>query len=232
VEEPCGHTIAIANKSYRLINLDRLRSIPVQTMAFVLWQLDSFGAQHRSYFNMKPGQLCLSEFMSSWERQDFPRRFALNGAEVLCLCFQVRWMTLGRSDPLNNRISDGIFLDRDRGDIPNAPGSRSRDRNICEDRLGFAMITTVDRPLPLYTLINLTGDVAFEYRETPRNCLDRIIQNRPARSYLTDNLTGLGMFLIFLSSAIAWLAGDWVRFLDEVDRTVHTSVSPPLERSL
>ncbi|KAL2854575.1 hypothetical protein BJX68DRAFT_232036 [Aspergillus pseudodeflectus] len=208
-----------------IINLYQLRFIPVQTMAFVLWQLDSFGAQHRLYYDRYPGQLCLSAFMSSWERQELPSRFVLNGAEVLCLCFQVRWMTFGTLNPSKSRITHGVFLDRDRGDIPDAPGSRSRDRNIREDRLGFAMITTVDRPLPLYTLVNLTGDVAFEYRETPRNFLDRIIQNRPARSYLTDNLTGLGMFLIFLSSAITWLARDWERFLDEVDRTVHTSLS-------
>ncbi|KAL3442406.1 hypothetical protein BJX65DRAFT_286918 [Aspergillus insuetus] len=208
-----------------ILNLARLRSIPVQTIAFVLWQLDSFGAHERVYYNMNPGQQCLLTFMSSWERQNSPNCFVLHEVGMLCLSFQVRWMEFGTSDLSDSRISNGVFLGRDKGDIPNAQGAASRDMTIREDRHAFALITTVDRPLPLYTLINLTGDVTFDYRETPRNCLDRIIQNRPARSYLTDNLTGLGMFLIFLSSTLAWLAGDWVRFLDHLDRTVHTSLA-------
>jgi hypothetical protein len=219
----------MANKQYRIFNLALLRSIPVETVAFVLWQLDSFGGQERFYCNINPGQQCLLAFMSSWERQNSPSCFVLHEVGMLCLSFQVRWMEFGTNDLSGRRISNGVFIERDEGEIPNAQGAASRDMKIREDRHAFALITTVDRPLPLYTLINLTGGVTFDYRETPRNCLDRIIQNRPARSYLTDNLTGLGMFLIFVSSTLAWLAGDWVRFLDHLDRTVHTSVSLPFE---
>ncbi|KAJ0414195.1 hypothetical protein BJY00DRAFT_295514 [Aspergillus carlsbadensis] len=208
-----------------IVYLGGVRSIPVGTVAFVLWQLDSFGAQHRSRYGMHPGQLCLSGFMSSWMRQHPPSRFVFHDVRMLCVSFQVRWMRFSSSGPTDSRVSYGIFFERDKGDIPNAQGSVRRDLNICEDRQGFAMITTVDRPLPLYTIINLTGDVPFESKDTPSNRLDRIIQNRPARSYLTDNLTGLGMFLIFVSGNLALLAGEWTRLLDILDETLHTSLA-------
>ncbi|KAL2809052.1 hypothetical protein BJX63DRAFT_372746 [Aspergillus granulosus] len=215
----------ITNPYYRMICLDELPLIPVQTIAFVLWQLDNLGVAARFSRNMNPGLLCIEGFTSSWGKQELPSFFSINGVEVLALYFQLRWMKVGTNDLHNRGITDGILLQRDEGDLPNTHGNEPRDLKIREERHGFAMITTVDRAFPLYTLVNLANNMRILVGGEEDLYLDRKLQNMTARSYLRHNMMGLGMFLIFLSGTLEWIASQWINSLDQLDRTLHTSLA-------
>ncbi|KAL3465894.1 hypothetical protein BJX64DRAFT_252135 [Aspergillus heterothallicus] len=213
----CGRIISIA--------LDEIPWIPVRIIAFVLWQLDNFASAEPVSRAMNPGWLCMTGFASLWGKQESPRAFGMHDAEVVTLYFQMRWMRVGTNGLYSGLTPDSVSLQRDQGDIPSLQGGTPCDIKIREERHGFAMITTVDRALPLFTLVNMTGGKSTIFENTPTRYLDRNLQGIPARSYLQGNLTGLGVFLVFISATIEWVSSEWVDSLDAVDRTLHTSLA-------
>ncbi|KAL2836876.1 hypothetical protein BJY01DRAFT_221469 [Aspergillus pseudoustus] len=214
----CGRIISVS--------LEELPWIPIRTIAFVLWQLDNFLVGETVFSAVDPGWLCMTSFVSPWRKQEVPKAITLHdNVEVVTLYFQVRWMRAGTNGLYSGWIPNGIFLQRDQGDIPNVQRSTPCGLKIREERHGFAMITTVDRTFPLYTLVNITGGMPSVFEKTIDEYFDRNLQGMAARSYLRDSLTGLGVFLIVVSGTLERIAGEWISSLDQLDRTLHTSLA-------
>ncbi|RDW86625.1 uncharacterized protein DSM5745_03267 [Aspergillus mulundensis] len=222
----CGRIILQGSS----ISLHARAMIPVRTLAFILWQLESYSAGKPGYRRDmdwdvdSAGRLCILMFASHWGR--LPIFNAFNGVSdgLLSLYFQIRWMTVSPQRRSLPKKADGILLNRDAGDIPNGPDGSPRDHQVCEERYVFGLVTTISQKIALYTLLSVTDGESPLFGQTLEEYLGLGLQNT-AQRYLSGRLMGVGMYLLYISATLEWTAGQWELTLDQLDNTLHTSLA-------
>jgi hypothetical protein len=219
-----------------MISLENMAVLPMQTIAFVLWQLENFdfgesrlsGPSGRADDAIKSsvGIPFILAFTSPWSKVKMLNRVFIYGQYVrlMSVRFQVRWMKVSESVECRKAAHPGLYLHRDEGDIPKPAGDTIADLHLCEVRQAFATTTTLGPALPMYTLVMMMDGMPSLPEEVIFDFLERKIQNEKAGSYRAGRLMGVGIFLLLISATLEWVAENWVSSLDQIDDTLDTSV--------
>lgn len=217
----------IPNTTPRNISVKGSTVLPLETIAFVLWQLGHTGnhASHGLSID-RFGIFFLLAFALPWGAADNPLAELGLSKRVVSIRFQIRWMNIATYINGDTAIDRGLFVNRDQGDLPNIMGDSVTDLHLREMRHAFAIHTTTSSRLPLFTIVSLTDDVRSLFEDRSRNAtLENDAPKAKLRACHPGTLTGIWVFLVKFSLSIEMILKKWTRSLDQLDRTLAMSVS-------
>ncbi|KAL2839290.1 hypothetical protein BJX68DRAFT_198670 [Aspergillus pseudodeflectus] len=213
----------------RHIEVWRVDVLPVQAIAFILWQLhhpDVTNYTTNPGFGTvwtieRSGVLFVLGYASSWGQLDNISCCKAFSPGELLLVFQVRWMDMDDADEEIDRRSrgnpheTGLRLERGHAVIPyTTSAGNDREFQLSEMRHALAARTTTHTRLPQYTIVTLLDNEAGYAHDSnyPANGLRKRLQSSRCGS-----LTGVAVFLAEVSLGLEIIAKKWSCSLDNLD---------------